>query len=75
MTSAKKLVLAAHPTARIERHKRNLGKSYYLVRIHDAGPRGFSPRQMWSGSGDTPGKAWADAADRLHLRLPAIEGK
>jgi hypothetical protein len=64
---AKKLVLAAHPSATCGSRRDMGGRKYWLVRIHDDGPSKNRPRFMPSGSGDTEQGAWTDAARKLGL--------
>ncbi len=63
----KAMVLAKHPRARSERHKKAMGETYFLIRIWDAESAARGPRHDWTGCGDTEAQAWNDAADRLGL--------
>ncbi|MCP4268759.1 MAG: hypothetical protein GY777_24795 [Candidatus Brocadiaceae bacterium] len=54
---AKECVLQVLPNAKIERHKRNFGGSYYLVRNGND--------YMWFSEGDTASKAWINARKRI----------
>lgn len=61
MTKWERIVKSHYPFAKLERQKTHGGERVYLIR-KDGSRFTFS-----SGDGDTPAKAWANAAKRLAL--------